>query len=222
MKRYTFSTKALSFSIILSCGMFFPQIIEAQKANKILDLLQQGKISKAVEKRNRVYSNDGAKELMLADICDCILFNTKEYKAYDPYKAYSIFKDTYLKHKDNKDANKFLTKHKTSFLKIQTQIENNILADAKVLNTEEGYNKAISVCDSCSYLSEAKVLQEEVVYNNAISEGTLEGYNYFLSHYPESEKVEEITALADKIIFEKLDDTIEAYSAFIQQYPNLN
>ena len=45
MKRYTFSTKALSFSIILSCGMFFPQIIEAQKANKILDLLQQGKIN---------------------------------------------------------------------------------------------------------------------------------------------------------------------------------
>ena len=28
-----------------------------------------------------------------------------------------------------------------------------------------------------------KVLQEEVAYNNAISEGTLEGYNYFLSHY---------------------------------------
>ena len=80
MKRYTFSTKALSFSIILSCGMFFPQIIEAQKANKILDLLQQGKISKAVEKRNRVYSNDGAKEFMLADICDCILFNTKNTK----------------------------------------------------------------------------------------------------------------------------------------------
>ena len=73
---------------------------------------------------------------MLADICDCILFNTKEYKAYDPYKAYSIFKDTYLKHKDNKDANKFLIKHKTSFLKIQTQIENNILADAKVLAKE--------------------------------------------------------------------------------------
>ena len=219
MKHYTLSTKALSFSVILSCGMFIPQIVEAQKANKILDLLQQGKISKAVEKRNQIYSNDDAKELMLADICDCILFNTKEYKAYDPYKAYSIFKDTYLKHKDNKDANKFLIKHKTSFLKIQTQIENNILADAKVLNTEEGYSKAISVCDSCSYLSEAKVLQEEVAYNNAISEGTLEGYNYFLSHYPESKKVEEITALADKMIFEKLDNTIEAYSAFIQQYP---
>ena len=42
MKHYTLSTKALSFSVILSCGMFIPQIVEAQKANKILDLLHQG------------------------------------------------------------------------------------------------------------------------------------------------------------------------------------
>lgn len=218
MKRITLSTVVIPFSLVISL-LLFSQPTEAQKANKIIEYLQKGNVKKAVEKRNQVYSNDGEKELMLADICDCILFNTKGYKAYDPYKAYAMFKEIYPQYKESPEAGKFLAKYNTSFEQIQLQIENNILADAKGINTEEAYVKALSVCDSCSYLNEAKALQEEAIYHYAISEGTIEGYNYFLSRYPESDKAEEITSLVDKMVFGKIDNTIEAYNAFIQQYP---
>ena len=53
----------------------------------------------------------------------------------------------------------------------------------------------------------------------AIEKGTIEGYNYFLSHYASSEHVVEITRLADKTTFAQLDNTIEAYKKFIELYP---
>ena len=215
----TFRPYSKIFScLFISTCLLTSFTVHAQKANKIFELLQEKKISKAVEKRNKVYTTDSKSDLILVDICDCVLFNTPEYKGYDPYRAYALLNTT-ITHQQDKDVKKFLTKHKTSFAIIKKQIEENILNDAKKDNTEAAFARAIEACNECFYLQEAKQLQEDIAYNNAIEKADIDSYKYFLTHYPESERVPEITRLADKIIFSKLDNTIEAYSAFIQQYP---
>lgn len=206
------------FCLAISVCLALSFTAQAQKANKIFELLQERKISKAVEKRNKVYTTDRKSELILIDICDCVLYNTPEYKGYDPYRAYTIL-DTTMAYEGNKEVKKFLTKHNTSLATIKKQIEENILSDAKKINTEAAFARAIEACNKCFYLQEAMQLKENVAYNNAIEKGDIESYKYFLNHYPESEKAIEITRLVDKIIFSQLDSTIEAYSVFIQQYP---
>lgn len=217
------------FITLQSCGKTFTRFFlsacllssfsaQAQKADKIFELLQNGKISKAVEKRNKVYTTDKKSDLILTDICDCVLFNSIGYKGYDPYRAYALLNTT-ITHQQDKDVKKFLSKHNTSFPIIKKQIEENILSDAKKINTEASFARAIEACNECFYLEEAKQLQEDIAYNNAIEKADIESYKYFLTHYPESERVPEITRLVDKIVFSQLDNTIEAYAAFIQQYP---
>ncbi|WP_455497359.1 hypothetical protein [Coprobacter sp.] len=204
--------------LFLSACLLNTFSIQAQKADKIFELLQEGKITKAVEKRNKVYTTDKKSDLILTDICDCVLFNSIGYKGYDPYRAYTLLSAT-AAHQQNKDVKKFLTKHNTSFETIKKQIEENILSDAKKINTEAAFARAIEACNKCFYLEEAKQLQEDIAYHNVIEKANIESYKYFLTHYPESERVSEITKLVDKIIFSQLDNTIEAYTAFIQQYP---
>lgn len=210
-------SKALTCFFLSAC-LLSSFTTQAQKADKILELLQDGKIAKAVEKRNKVYTTDKKSDLILTDICDCVLFNSIGYKGYDPYRAYTLLNTTAI-HQQNKDVKKFLTKHNTSFATIKKQIEENILSDAKKINTEAAFARAIEACNECFYLEEAKQLQEDIAYHNAIEKADIESYKYFLTHYPESERVPEIIRLVDKIVFSQLDNTIEAYTAFIQQYP---
>ena len=81
----TFRPYSKIFScLFISTCLLTSFTVHAQKANKIFELLQEKKISKAVEKRNKVYTTDSKSDLILVDICDCVLFNTPEYKGYDP------------------------------------------------------------------------------------------------------------------------------------------
>ena len=110
----TFRPYSKIFScLFISTCLLTSFTVHAQKANKIFELLQEKKISKAVEKRNKVYTTDSKSDLILVDICDCVLFNTPEYKGYDPYRAYALLNTT-ITHQQDKDVKKFLTKHKTS------------------------------------------------------------------------------------------------------------
>ncbi|WP_270214750.1 hypothetical protein [Coprobacter fastidiosus] len=80
----TFRPYSKIFScLFISTCLLTSFTVHAQKANKIFELLQEKKISKAVEKRNKVYTTDSKSDLILVDICDCVLFNTPEYKGYD-------------------------------------------------------------------------------------------------------------------------------------------
>ncbi|MCP9613058.1 tetratricopeptide repeat protein [Coprobacter tertius] len=228
MKHHFGFIKKISLFLVVSCALF--PTLNAQKADKILELLQEGKITKAVEKRNQVYTKD--KDLILIDICDCILFNSPQYKAYNPVMAYEKINEiinsgniintqgTKISTQDQQKITKFLKKHGSSLDKIKGEIENNLLADAKKTNTEEGYAKILTLCNNCSFRQEAMMLKENAAYNETMEKGTIDAYNYFLANYPESDKVEEITQIVDKIIFSKLSNTIESYSAFIQQYPH--
>lgn len=193
--------------------------LHAQNPGQIYDLIIEKKIEKAIEKRNKIYDNEKKSDLLLIDLCDCLLFNTPEYKAYNPQKSYEIFNKSLLPNSKERTLIKFLDKKDNSLDSIRTQIEQSLYKLACRENTEESYARFIDLCPQSKWVEPAAQKQEDIAYRQAIEKGTIEGYNYFLSHYASSEHVVEITRLADKTTFAQLDNTIEAYKKFIELYP---
>lgn len=185
--------------------------ITCSNPGQIYDLIIEKKIEKAIEKRNKIYDNEKKSDLLLIDLCDCLLFNTPEYKAYNPQKSYEIFNKSLLPNSKERTLIKFLDKKDNSLDSIRTQIEQSLYKLACRENTEESYARFIDLCPQSKWVEPAAQKQEDIAYRQAIEKGTIEGYNYFLSHYASSEHVVEITRLADKTTFAQLDNTIEAY-----------
>lgn len=193
--------------------------LQAQNPGQIYDLIVDKKIDKAVERRNKVYDNSKKSDLLLIDLCDCLLFNTPEYSAFDPEKSLDIFNRLLLPQSKERDLIRFLDKKDNSLDSIRVQIELNLYREACQANTEESYAHFISLCPDSQWAKEAYTRQEECTYRQALEKGTIEAYNYFLFHYATSPHVIEITRLADKATFAQLDNTIEDYQQFIDLYP---
>lgn len=211
--------RTLLFTLLLLLSFWGRGTLCAQKPSQIYDLIVDGKIEKAIERRNKVYENEKKSDLLLIDLCDCMLFNTPEYKAYDPEKAYEIFNRSLLPNSKERTLIRFLDKKENSLDSIRTHIERNLYDLACQTDSEESYAHYVVLCPQSQWAEEAAARQEEIAYRQAIEKGTIEAYNYFLSHYATSSHVVEITQLADKTTFAQLDNTIEAYQQFIELYP---
>ena len=205
----------LTLLVLLPAG----NTLYAQNPGQIYDLIIDKKIDKAIERRNKIYENDKKSDLLLIDLCDCILYNSPEYKAFDPEKAYEIFNRALLPNSKERTLIRFLDKKENSLDSIRVQIERNLYNLACQTNSEESYAHFIGLCPQSRWAEEAAGRQEEIAYRQAIEKGTIEGYNHFLAHYATSPHVVEITQLADKTTFAQLDNTIEAYKQFIELYP---
>ena len=215
----TSTTRILLLSLLLLLTSWGGEKLCAQKPSQIYDLIVEKKIEKAVERRNKVYDSSKKSELLLIDLCDCLLFNTPEYTAYDPEKSYDIFNRALLPNSKERTLIRFLDKKENSLDSIRVQIERNLYNLACQTNSEESYAHFIELCPQSRWAEEAAGRQEEIAYRQAIEKGTIEGYNHFLAHYATSPHVVEITQLADKTTFAQLDNTIEAYKQFIELYP---
>ena len=112
-----------------------------------------------------------------------------------------------------------LDRKENSLDSIRVQIERNLYRQARQENSEASYAHFIGLCPQSPWTAEAYARQEEIAYRQALEKGTIEGYNYFLTHYTSSPHVVEITRLADKTTFPQLDNTIEAYNKSIKLYP---
>lgn len=205
----------LTLLVLLPAG----NMLYAQNPGQIYDLIIDKKIDKAIERRNKVYDSSKKSDLLLIDLCDCLLFNTPEYAAYDPEKSYDIFNRALLPNSKERTLIRFLDKKENSLDSIRVQIERNLYRQARQENSEASYAHFIGLCPQSPWAAEAYARQEEIAYRQALEKGTIEAYNYFLTHYTSSPHVVEITRLADKTTFAQLDNTIEAYKKFIELYP---
>ena len=215
----TSKTRILLLSLLLLLTSWGGEKLCAQKPSQIYDLIVEKKIEKAVERRNKVYDSSKKSELLLIDLCDCLLFNTPEYTAYDPEKSYDIFNRALLPNSKERTLIRFLDKKENSLDSIRVQIERNLYHQACQENSEASYAHFIGLCPQSPWAAEAYARQEEIAYRQALEKGTIEAYNYFLTHYTSSPHVVEITRLADKTTFAQLDNTIDAYKKFIELYP---
>ena len=172
-------------------------MLYAQNPGQIYDLIIDKKIDKAIERRNKVYDSSKKSDLLLIDLCDCLLFNTPEYKAFDPEKAYEIFNRSLSTNSKERTLIRFLDKKGNSLDSIRVDIERNLYNLACQTNSEESYAHFIELCPQSRWAEEAAGRQEEIAYRQAIEKGTIEGYNHFLAHYATSPHVVEITQLAD-------------------------
>ncbi len=191
----------------------------AQTPGHIYDLIINKKIDKAIDKRNKVSSDIRKSDMILIDLCDCILFNTPEYSAFNPEKSYEIYNNRLVPNNKEHSLIRFLNKKETSLDNIATGIEDNLYKQAFSIHTEEAYKHFLNLCPQSRWSDSAQWHCQEIAYRRAIKLGTIDDYKYFLSHYPSSEHIVEITHLVDKAIFDTLDNTIEAYHQFIEQYP---
>ncbi len=183
-------------------------------------LVKKNNFTKAIALQNKLMGNDASVNL-LGDISKALMFNNPKYSNYNPLEAYSIYNRIIYSDRlyDTKVMN-VMREEQIDMDKLRLEIEANLLKNAKSQNTVEAYDQIINACQGCSYLNEAKKAKENLVFNNTPSGATLADVQAFLDAEPNSPKRKDAEHLRDSLAYAELPNTSDAYTKYINDYPN--
>jgi hypothetical protein len=206
------------FILILSNGLF------AQSLKKTFNYIEKGEVEKAdleTGKFTEEIKKSGV-DFTLYGIASCLIAINEGYHNYNPYKSLEMFEITSKINANKSEVNKFLEKYNLSIEKVHELIFQTILKEAKKVNTEESYQKALEVCQECFFKAEVLKLKEDAAYNNAKGDNSILTYEKFISSYPNSQYINEIKILSEKFAFEhaKFNLSLSSLNYYINKYSN--
>lgn len=198
--------------------------IACASAADIQDAIKQVKknnFEKAIALQNKLMNGSDATVDFLGNLSKVLMFNNRKYTNYSPLEAYNIYNKIIYSDKlyDSKVMN-ILREEEIDMDKLRLDIESNLLKNAKSQNTVEAYDEIINACQGCSYLNEAKKMKENLVFNNTLSGATLADVQAFLDAEPNSPKRKEALRMRDSLAYVELPQTSDAYTKYINDYPN--
>lgn len=195
----------------------------SMSAADVQDAIKQVKknnFEKAITLQRKFMGNNDADNL-LGEISQVLMYNNHKYSDYNPLTAYDIYnRIVYSDLLYNTKVMNVLREEQITMEGIRTAIEANLINDAKSQNTVEAYDKIISACQGCSYLAEAKKAKDDLVFNNTLSGATLADVLAFIAADPNSPRRKEAENLRDSLAYKDLQQTSDAYTKYIKDYPN--
>ncbi len=215
------STRSLIIGLIiliLSNGLF------AQSLKKTFKYIEDGEIEKAnleTGKFTEEIKKSGV-DFTLYGIASCLITMNEKYYNYNPYKSLEMFDITSNISADKMEVDKFLEKYNLSIEKVHDMIYQSILKEAKKINTEESYQKALDVCQECFFKAEVTKLKEEAAYSKTKGDNSILTCEKFIHSYPNSQYLNEIKRLSERLAFEyaKINMSLVSLDNYINKYSN--
>ncbi|MCQ2193163.1 MAG: WG repeat-containing protein [Paludibacteraceae bacterium] len=189
----------------------------------IQDAIKQVKknnFAKAITIQDKLMGSDLSVDL-LGNISKVMMLNNPKYSNYSPLDAYGLYNKIMYSDRlyDSKVMN-VMREEGIDMDKLRMEIESNLLKDAKSQNTIEAYDAIINACQGCSYMAEAKKAKDDLVFNNTLSGATLADVVAFINNEPNSPKRAEAERLRDSLAYNDLQKSSDAYTKYINDYPN--
>ncbi len=104
---------------------------------------------------------------------------------------------------------------------LHDKIDSTAFERAKLLNTEEAYNRFIVSYPLAQQNNSAIELRDEVSFLEALKVNTYHSFNDYLVRYPQSHRAREARERYEKLLFEDKtrDQKLDSYKLFFQNYP---
>lgn len=106
-------------------------------------------------------------------------------------------------------------------ISLHNKIDSAAFERAKLLNTEEAYNRFIISYPLAQQNKSAIELRDEVSFLDALKVNTYHSFNDYLVRYPQSHRAHEARERYEKLLFDDKtrDEKLNSYKLFFQNYP---
>ena len=214
----------VKYLLILTAIMLLVQnqSFYAQNLKKVFKYIEKAEIDKA-ELEMKEYTEEikkSAVDYTIYIIAGTIITSNDKSQSYDPYKSLEMFEEISRIDANKTEVDEFLLNYNYSEDKVHELIFQNILKEAKKLNTESSYRKALSVCKKCFYEQEVIKLKEIAAYNEVKNQKSILDYKTFIRNYPSSEFKKEIQELLEELAFSEAKTimTEQAMNEYMKEY----
>lgn len=104
---------------------------------------------------------------------------------------------------------------------LHDKIDSTAFERAKLINTEDAYNRFIISFPLAQQLNNAIELRDEVSFLESLKVNTYHSFNDYLVRYPQSHRAREARDRYEKLLFEEKtkDKKLSSYKSFFQNYP---
>lgn len=104
---------------------------------------------------------------------------------------------------------------------LHDKIDSTAFERAKLINTEEAYNRFIVSFPLAQQLNNAIELRDEVSFLESLKINTYHSFNDYLVRYPQSHRAREARDRYEKLLFEEKtkDEKLTSYKSFFENYP---
>lgn len=211
--------KILVLSLLLCNGLY------SQNLRKTFKYIKEGEIAKA-DIEVQEFTQDkktSVEDLMLHGLSSCLIICNENYQNYNPYKSLELYKTISEINANKTEVDEFLGKYDMSITKVQEIIYQSIFRQAQKINTEASYEKALSVCEECSYKDEVIKLKETAAFNETKNAKSVDVYKYFIVSYSKSEHITEIKNLLYGLAFQNAKSKMSLLSMnnYLKEYSNI-
>nr|WP_321487773.1 hypothetical protein [uncultured Draconibacterium sp.] len=215
--------KLLKFCVLMTLFIIigFNQMLSAQNLKKVYKDIESSENDKAQEELNK-FTNEvknSGEDFLLYSFANCLLLCNENTQDYDPYKALEIYGTTTKYEVNQSDIDKFLSKYSLSINKIKEIICSSILSQAKKVNTEASYHKAILSFNKaqeygihCGFKPEVDTLWVNAAYNEAKIKNTYEAYVNFYTYHGNSRYTQEVHKKFNEFAFQRAKNNISLES----------
>ncbi len=208
--------KTLIFLIYI---IFSFSSVYSQNIKKIYKSIKNNDIEDAVIEYTKTDSNSklNDNEKILYNLGQCLVKSYSNSSAFQPYEAYNIFINTRIVNIN--EINDYLEKFDLNINKIKSFIYEGVVFEAKKINSESSYEKALEVCKSCVFESELLNLKISSAFKAAKEEMKINSLNNFINKYSDGNLVDLAIDMRDSIVF---FNTTKDYSSLIEytlEYP---
>ncbi|WP_028871294.1 hypothetical protein [Psychroserpens burtonensis] len=213
----------LIFLFIVSLSV---QNLSAQNFKKVFKNIEKDKVEKATEAFKKISSSKEytALDIIKTELATVLIRNSKSSNDYNCYEALKTYKQIQISKKNETEITEFLKKYNLTLTSIEDNVYKNILGEAKELDTEASYEKAIALCDSCYFFKEAKSLMANAAFKEVQQKNDIQSYIYFTTTYKNSEYYEEAYNKLTELEFYKAKskNSVEGLNSFIEKYDSKN
>lgn len=205
----------------LLVGMFVAQSSFAgDDISDVIKQLRKDKVEAALKTRSKVKVTTSPDQF-LYQLSECLAYNSKKNPQYNPLKAYDFYKKiAYSDYVTSKRVMDIFRELQFDMETVRLEVENSLISYANEKGKIETFDAIINACENCSYLEEAKNAKETMVLNKTLKGASLAEVEKFIAEYPNSSQIQKAIDLRDSIAFSKLVKTADAYTAYVERYPN--
>ncbi len=205
----------------LLVGLFAAQASFAgDDISDVIKQLRKDKVEAALKTRSKVKVTTSPDQF-LYQLSECLAYNSKKNPQYNPLKAYDFYKKiAYSDYVTSKRVMDIFRELQFDMETVRLEVEKSLVDYATQSGKIETFEAIINACENCSYLDEAKNAKESMVLNKTLKGASLVDVEKFIAEYPNSSQIQKAIDLRDSIAFTQLSKTADAYSAYIERYPN--
>ena len=207
---------------MLLAAMFVSQGISAQSIKKTYKYLEKNEIEKADIELKKFSSEVKYSDevILFHTLAGCIILCNEQTRNYDPYEALELFEKASKPEIDYDYINEFLGKYSLSIDIIKGRICSSILNNAKKINTEASYKKAVQVGYKCGFQAEVDTLWTNGAYSEAKRENTYEENVHFFTYHGNSRYTNDVKKKFNEFEFQRAKriNTLEALNLYINSH----